>query len=120
MASDAEANYRYNMTIKMFGVAPEPAFETVDEQEFVWGQRWGCDNDVGQIRVVLMHRPGDEMKIVDPDKTIEEIGAYGDPGTRLVLAKRHHSAAGGNAGAARCPGRRPSKRRAPRSSISTA
>ena len=78
MASDAEANYRYNMTIKMFGVAPEPAFESIDEQEFVWGQRWGCDNDVGQIRVVLMHRPGDEMKIVDPDKTIDEIGAYGD------------------------------------------
>ena len=22
MAADAEANYRYNMTIKMFGVAP--------------------------------------------------------------------------------------------------
>jgi N-dimethylarginine dimethylaminohydrolase len=79
MASDAEANHRYNMTIKMFGVAPEPAFETADEQEFVWGRRWGCDNDVGQIRVVLMHRPGDEMKIVDPSKTIDEIGAFGDP-----------------------------------------
>jgi len=68
----------YSATIKMFGSQPEPAFETAERQIEVWGRTWGCDNDVGQIRAVLMHRPGDEFNIIDPTKRIEEIGAYGD------------------------------------------
>lgn len=68
----------YNATIKMFGSQPEPAFETRERQLTDWGRQWGCDNDVGQIRMVLMHRPGDEFNIVDPTKRIEEIGSYGD------------------------------------------
>jgi len=68
----------YSQTIKFFGSHPEPAFESPEQQTNVWGREWGCDNDVGQLRVVLMHRPGDEMKIIDPNKRIEEIGSYGD------------------------------------------
>jgi N-dimethylarginine dimethylaminohydrolase len=68
----------YSQTIKLFGSHPEPAFESAEQQTSVWGREWGCDNDVGRLRVVLMHRPGDEMKIVDPEKRIEEIGSYGD------------------------------------------
>ena len=68
----------YNATIKMFGSHPEPAFETAERQVSDWGRQWGCDNDVGQIRLVLMHRPGDEFNIIDPTKRIEEIGSYGD------------------------------------------
>jgi len=68
----------YSATIKMFGSQPEPSFETAERQIEVWGREWGCDNDVGQIRAVLMHRPGDEFNIIDPTKRIEEIGAYGD------------------------------------------
>lgn len=68
----------YNQTIKLFGSHPEPAFESRDQQESVWGRQWGCDNDVGQIRLCLMHRPGDEMNIIDPTMRIEEIGSYGD------------------------------------------
>ncbi|MCZ6637474.1 MAG: arginine deiminase family protein [Alphaproteobacteria bacterium] len=68
----------YNATIKMFGSHPEPAFETPERQVSDWGRQWGCDNDVGQIRLVLMHRPGDEFNIIDPTKRIEEIGSYGD------------------------------------------
>lgn len=78
MSSSAEATYIYNQTMKMFGAEPEPAFEAPDELERVWGRAWGCDNDVGQLRVVLMHRPGSEMKIVDPAKRIESIGSFGD------------------------------------------
>ena len=73
MAADDDADYIYNMTMKMFGAEPEPAFETSEEVTRVWGRNWGCDNDVGQIRVVMMHRPGDEMKIVNPSKTIDAI-----------------------------------------------
>jgi N-dimethylarginine dimethylaminohydrolase len=68
----------YNQTIKLFGSHPEPAFESRDQQESVWGRQWGCDNDVGQIRLCLMHRPGDEMDIIDPAMRIDEIGSYGD------------------------------------------
>lgn len=68
----------YNATIKLFGSEPEPAFEDADRLSRLWGRAWGCDNDVGQIRAVLMHRPGDEFAIIDPDKRIAETGSYGD------------------------------------------
>ncbi len=68
----------YAATIKMFGSEPSPAFETRERQLKDWGREWGCDNDVGQIQMVLMHRPGDEFNIIDPSKKIEELGSYGD------------------------------------------
>ncbi len=68
----------YGQTIKMFGSQPEPVFESPEQQRAVWGTEWGCDNDVGQIKVCLMHRPGPEMEIVDPGKRIHEIGSFGD------------------------------------------
>lgn len=68
----------YNATIKLFGSHPEPAFEDRGRLEALWGRAWGCDNDVGRIRAVLMHRPGGEFSIIDPTKRIAEIGAYGD------------------------------------------
>ena len=68
----------YSLTMKMFGPEAEPAFESSGELERYWGREWGCDNDVGQIRTVLMHRPGAEFNIIDPSKRIESIGSYGD------------------------------------------
>ena len=79
MSIMSEGEYRYNMLIKRFPSAPEPAFETSGQQETVWGRRWGCRNDVGHLRMVLMHRPGDELKIVDPEKRLDDLGAFGDP-----------------------------------------
>jgi N-dimethylarginine dimethylaminohydrolase len=73
--SQAEA---YQATIKMFGSEPEPAFETAERQQGIWGKRWGCNSDVGQIRSILVHRPGREMATLDPNKRIEELGTYGD------------------------------------------
>ncbi len=74
-----EEDVRYNQLIKTFKSEPEPGFESDSEQGFVWGQNWGCRNDVGRLRAVLMHRPGDELNVVDPAKKIEDLGAYGDP-----------------------------------------
>ncbi len=79
MAYMTEGEYRYNMTIKMFGSDAEPAFESAAQQELVWGRQWGCPNDVGQLRMVLMHRPGAELNVRDPSKRLDEIGAFGDP-----------------------------------------
>ncbi|MEX0810059.1 MAG: arginine deiminase family protein [Dongiaceae bacterium] len=69
----------YNATIKLFGSEWEPEFESEEKLTRLWGRRWGCDNDVGQLRAVLVHRPGHEFDIIDPTKRIEEIGSYGDP-----------------------------------------
>ena len=68
----------YNATIKLFGSEPEPAFEDAGRLERLWGRDWGCDNDVGQIRAVLMHRPGEEFNVIDPSKRIEETNSFGD------------------------------------------
>ncbi|MFP6743424.1 MAG: arginine deiminase family protein [Alphaproteobacteria bacterium] len=78
MAGNAEGREIYNQTIKMFGSHPEPGFESPEQQENVWGRQWGCDNDVGQIRLILMHRPGNEMKVIDPSKRIAATGGFGD------------------------------------------
>lgn len=72
------AKHIYNMTMKMFGSQAEPAFETSGELEASWGREWGCDNDVGDLRLVMMHRPGNEFDIIDESKRIESIGSYGD------------------------------------------
>lgn len=68
----------YSDTIKLFGSEPEPAFESVDRLTALWSRNWGCDNDVGQIRAVLMHRPGDEFGVIDRTKRIDATGTFGD------------------------------------------
>ena len=78
MSAVGEFEYRYNMTIKTFPSHADPAFESSAQQEEVWGGPWGCDNDVGRLRKVLMHRPGDELKIIDPAMRLEHLGSYGD------------------------------------------
>ncbi len=78
MSAVSEFEYRYNMTIKTFPSHAEPAFESERQQSEIWGHPWGCDNDVGRLRKVLMHRPGDELSIVDPSKRLEALGSYGD------------------------------------------
>jgi N-dimethylarginine dimethylaminohydrolase len=74
----ADDHFIYNMTIKMFGSHAEPAFESPEQQAALWGRPWGCDNDVGRLRAVLMHRPGSEFDVIDPNKRIESIGSFGD------------------------------------------
>jgi N-dimethylarginine dimethylaminohydrolase len=74
----SEHEYRENMFFRVFGSVPEPVFESASEQKEVWGRQWGCTNDVGKLRAVLMHRPGDELSVVE-DKPMPEIGGFGDP-----------------------------------------
>ena len=78
MTDSAPPGWIYNETVRMFATAGDPPFEERSELEKYWGRAWGVDNDVGRIRSILMHRPGDEMKIVDPAKRIESIGSFGD------------------------------------------
>lgn len=77
--SMSESDHRYNMLIERFASESEPAFESAAQQEAVWGRRWGCESDVGRLRMVLMHRPGAELDILRGLPLIPELGAYGDP-----------------------------------------
>ena len=71
-------DYSYNLLMAAFPSLAEPAFESAEMQQYVWGRSWGCANDVGALRSVLVHRPGAELARVDPTKYIPEIGAWGD------------------------------------------
>ena len=68
----------YSATIKLFPSEPEPAFEDPSRLERLWGRNWGCDSDVGRLRAVLMHRPGDEFNVIDRSKRLPEIESFGD------------------------------------------
>jgi N-dimethylarginine dimethylaminohydrolase len=78
MSEPMDPAWVYNETVKMFAIGGDPPHEDAAEMESTWGRVWGLSNDVGQIRTVLMHRPGVEMNIVDTSKRIEAIGSYGD------------------------------------------
>ncbi len=78
MTDSAPPGWIYNETVRMFATPGDPPFEDAGELETYWGRVWGIDNDVGRIRSILMHRPGEEMNIVDPAKRIERIGSFGD------------------------------------------
>ncbi len=75
----SEFDHRYNMLIERFASEPEPPFHSEEEQRFGWGRIWGCNSDIGRLRLVLMHRPGEEMRVVEKLPRIPELGAFGDP-----------------------------------------
>ncbi len=72
-----ENEWRYNQLIKQFPSDAEPAFEDPDLLARWWGRNWGCTNDVGRLRMVLMHRPGPEVNVVDTSKRLDN-NAFGD------------------------------------------
>jgi N-dimethylarginine dimethylaminohydrolase len=78
MTAETSPHWIYNQTVKMFAAGATPEFEDRSELEKYWGRAWGVDNDYTRMRAVLMHRPGNELKVVDPKKRIPEIGSFGD------------------------------------------
>lgn len=101
MGAITEGEWRYNQLIKRFPSEPEPPFEDTDQLERWWGRAWGCTNDVGRLRVVLMHRPGAEVNIVDTSKRLdnnafgdEQVGWYwrGTEGPDLAAMQAQHDA----------------------------
>jgi N-dimethylarginine dimethylaminohydrolase len=68
----------YHTVLERIKPQASPAFEDPGMQERVWGRRWGVFNDVGSIRLILMHRPGDELRIMTEDKYDQEIDALID------------------------------------------
>src|SRR3954468_17262675 len=74
----SEHEFRENKFFEIFGSVSEPAFDDAGEQARVWGREWSCTSDVGKLRAVLMHRPGDELAIFE-NRPMPEIGGFGDP-----------------------------------------
>lgn len=50
----------------------EPAMETPEYMNENWGGMWGVNNDVGQIKKVLVHRPGIEIEAVNRESVINQ------------------------------------------------
>jgi N-dimethylarginine dimethylaminohydrolase len=71
--------WSYHQTIKAFASEAEPPFESPEQQRLVWGREWGCSNDVGTLRVVLLCRPPDDLaSVVDTSRWDSELQAYAD------------------------------------------
>lgn len=76
MKSLRGTDYYYHLVLKRIPPQAKPAFEEESMQERVWGRRWGVFNDVGTLKTCLVHRPGDELKVMTADKydpTIEAL-----------------------------------------------
>jgi N-dimethylarginine dimethylaminohydrolase len=59
---------------------PEPAFEEANMLEKVWGRRWGLNNDIGKLRMVLVSRPGKEWQVMmEGGEYIEQAQAWISP-----------------------------------------
>lgn len=57
----------------------EPPFEDARAQTSVWGREWGCDNDVGTLRVVMMAPPIEAMITTEPGFVPGGGASAGDP-----------------------------------------
>lgn len=92
----------YHVVLERIPPRAEPPFEDAAMQERVWGRQWGVGDDVGRLRLVALHRPGDEMRTIDPDKYDESIEALIDDreqwywrdstGPDIALMQRQHDA----------------------------
>lgn len=52
-----------------------PVFEDPERQSAYWGRQWGVNSEIGTLRAIYMHRPGDELKRVDGSKYYRDIDA---------------------------------------------
>ncbi|HUG17151.1 MAG TPA: arginine deiminase family protein [Thermomicrobiales bacterium] len=68
----------YHVVLERIPPRAEPPFEDRAMQERVWGRQWGVGDDVGRLQLIALHRPGDEMLTIDPDKYDESIEALID------------------------------------------
>lgn len=66
---------RYHLVLKELRPRPDPPFHAPALMERVWGRVWGVRNDVDPLRVVVLHRPGDEVRVMEGGEVVPELGA---------------------------------------------
>lgn len=83
-----------------------PQIATTFEEEIkqYWGRDWKCNTEIGRLRMVMLHRPGEEIKNIAPpyekwrwleapnlDEMIQDherlVRAYEDEGVEVVIRK---------------------------------
>jgi N-dimethylarginine dimethylaminohydrolase len=92
----------YHEVLKRIPPRAYPTFEDEAMQERVWGRRWGVYTDVGTLRLVLVHRPGDEIRLMTAEQYDPTIEALidddaqwywrGDRAPDLVKMQQEHDA----------------------------
>ncbi len=78
MSSLKDSGQYYHIVLERIVPKAKPAFHEDESQRRVWGRHWGVYNNVGTIKTILMHRPGDELKRITPDKYDPSIEAMID------------------------------------------
>ncbi len=63
-----DSPHYYHEVLKRIPPRALPAFEAPEMQERVWGRRWGVYDDIGALKVCLVHRPGDEIRVMTGDR----------------------------------------------------
>ena len=92
----------YHLVLRRIPSRALPAFEDEDMQARVWGRRWGVYDDVGPLRTVLLHRPGEEIMRMTSDRYDPELDTLiddeeqwyfrSDRGPDLGAMQREHDA----------------------------
>ena len=65
----------YHKVLKLFPPSPSPAFEEPDQLVKHWGKAWGVNSEIGKLRMILLHKPGVEMKCIKKELWNDEVGA---------------------------------------------
>jgi N-dimethylarginine dimethylaminohydrolase len=73
-----ESPQYYHEVLKLIPPKAIPVFEDENMQTRVWGKRWGVYNDVGTMKMVLVHRPGEEISRMTADKFDPQVEAIID------------------------------------------
>lgn len=65
----------YHKVLKLFPPSPSPAFEEPNQLVKHWGKAWGVNSEIGKLRMILLHKPGVEMKCIKKELWNDEVGA---------------------------------------------
>lgn len=84
-----ESPQYYHVVLKRIPPRAKPPFEDEEMQRRVWGRRWGVFNDVGTLKKVLVHRPGEEIRVMTADKYDPSIDALIDDEEQWYFRSDH-------------------------------
>jgi N-dimethylarginine dimethylaminohydrolase len=71
--------YPVGYAVALCGADEAATFESPAEQQRVWGREWGATDEVGPLRTVLVHDPGDGWAAIDAAHWDERAQALVDP-----------------------------------------
>lgn len=84
-----DSSHYYHAVLERIPPKAKPVFEDGEMQRRVWGRRWGVFNDVGTLKTILMHRPGEEMNRITADRYDPAIDALIDDEEQWYFRSEH-------------------------------